>query len=80
VEEKAYLRDIEKLINQKIPVIKEHPFLDFNVDETTETLVRPKKPQQSRRPKQRRWSNSQGSGGGANSHRKGQRTFSRKKP
>jgi ATP-dependent RNA helicase RhlE len=80
VEEKAYLRDIEKLINQKIPVIEEHPFLDFNVDETTETPVRPKKPQQQRRPKQRRWSTNPGSGGGGNSHRKGPRTFSRKKP
>jgi ATP-dependent RNA helicase RhlE len=80
MEEKAYLRDIEKLINQRIPVIGEHPFLDYNVDETTQTPVRPKKPQQSRGPKQRRWSKNPGSGGGANSHRKGQRTFSRKKP
>lgn len=31
-EEKSYLRDIEKLTNQKIPVIEEHPFpmKDFN--------------------------------------------------
>ncbi|RXP53800.1 DEAD/DEAH box helicase [Lutibacter sp. HS1-25] len=27
VEEKEYLRDIQKLINQQIPVIEEHPFL-----------------------------------------------------
>jgi ATP-dependent RNA helicase RhlE len=26
-EEKAYLRDIEKLINKKIPVVDDHPFL-----------------------------------------------------
>ncbi|MDY7395448.1 DEAD/DEAH box helicase [Aureibaculum sp. 2210JD6-5] len=31
-EERAYLRDIEKLIRQKIPVISEHPFLDFKDD------------------------------------------------
>ncbi len=28
-EEKAYLRDIEKLINQKIEVVKEHPYVNF---------------------------------------------------
>ncbi len=28
-EEKAYLRDIQKLIAQKIPVVEEHPFLNF---------------------------------------------------
>jgi len=28
-EEKAYLRDIEKLINQKIEVVSEHPFLNY---------------------------------------------------
>jgi ATP-dependent RNA helicase RhlE len=27
-EEKAYLRDIQKLIGEKIPVINEHPFMD----------------------------------------------------
>lgn len=27
-EEKAYLRDIQKLIGEKIPVIQEHPFVD----------------------------------------------------
>lgn len=28
-EEKAYLRDIEKLIRQKIKIVKDHPFVDF---------------------------------------------------
>ncbi|MET2985526.1 DEAD/DEAH box helicase [Aureibaculum conchae] len=28
-DERAHLRDIEKLIRQKIPVIAEHPFVDF---------------------------------------------------
>ncbi|MBJ2175493.1 DEAD/DEAH box helicase [Aureibaculum sp. A20] len=31
-EERAYLRDIEKLIKQKIPVISEHPFINFKDD------------------------------------------------
>jgi len=30
VEEKAYLKDIEKLIRQEIPVISEHPFLNYD--------------------------------------------------
>jgi len=36
-EEKAYLRDIEKLIARKIPVIEEHPFpmMNFEVEEPT---------------------------------------------
>jgi ATP-dependent RNA helicase RhlE len=33
-EERAYLKDIEKLINQKIPVVKEHPFIN-DLDEVT---------------------------------------------
>jgi len=37
-EEKAYLRDIEKLIARKIPVIEEHPFPMMNFD------VEPPKP------------------------------------
>jgi len=34
-EERAYLRDIQKLINQKIPVIAEHPFVNL-IDEKPE--------------------------------------------
>ena len=48
-EERPYLRDIQKLINQKIPVIAEHPFLEGN-DEIT-----PKKPQRPRRKPQGKW-------------------------
>jgi len=33
VEEKEFLRDIEKLINQQIPVIDEHPFQDDEIEE-----------------------------------------------
>ena len=44
-EERIYLRDIQKLINQKISVITEHPF----VDDSTEVVTKNKKiPQQSR--------------------------------
>jgi len=32
-EEKAYLKDIQKLINQQIPVISEHPFIDDNIED-----------------------------------------------
>ena len=32
-EEKAYLKDIQKLINQQIPVISEHPFIDDGIED-----------------------------------------------
>ncbi len=44
-EEKAFLRDIEKLIGNKIPVVKDHPFPLTG----TETEPAPKKPQQHHR-------------------------------
>lgn len=43
-EERAYLRDIQKLIKQKIAIIEDHPF----VDDGTEEVPPPKKPQQRR--------------------------------
>ena len=56
MEEKPYLRDIEKLINQKIPIMREHQFVDDNTDDTAES---PKmgRNQQQRSPK----SNTKGS-------------------
>ena len=46
-EEKAYLKDIQKLINQQIPVITEHPFpLDEN-----EEIPKPKKQSNNRQKK-----------------------------
>jgi ATP-dependent RNA helicase RhlE len=33
VEERAYLRDIQKTINQKIPVVADHPFENIGADE-----------------------------------------------
>ena len=57
VEERAYLRDIQKLINQKIPVISDHPF----VDETDErTYVKPPKQNNHGRRGQGRPQNRQG--------------------
>ncbi len=44
-EERAFLRDIEKLIRQKIPVIAEHPYIDFK-DDNPQSEERPR--QQSR--------------------------------
>ena len=79
-EEKAYLLDIQKLINQRIPVVEEHPFLNIGIEDSSQNPVRPKRPQQSKRPQQRRWSKKPGSSEGGNSHRKGRRPFSRKKP
>lgn len=32
-EEKAYLKDIQKLINQQIPVISDHPFIDDGIED-----------------------------------------------
>jgi ATP-dependent RNA helicase RhlE len=49
-EEKAYLKDIQKLINFKIPVIAEHP---FPLDENEEIPV-PKKQPNNRRKKNNR--------------------------
>lgn len=48
-EERPFLRDIQKLINQKIPVIAEHPFLTDN------DKITPKRPQGSRRRPQAKW-------------------------
>ena len=44
-EERVYLRDIQKLINQRITVITEHPFVDDSIEENPKNK---KRPQQSR--------------------------------
>ncbi len=53
-EERAYLRDIEKLIGQKVPIVTEHPF----VDESEE--VKHKPAPKSPRPKKKTWSGKKG--------------------
>jgi ATP-dependent RNA helicase RhlE len=45
-EERPYLRDIEKLIGQKIPVVSDHPFPDDGTDE-------PRKQRQQRPPRKK---------------------------
>lgn len=49
-EERPYLRDIQKLIGEQIPVIKEHPFVD---DVAPASDPNEQKQQQSRRPNRR---------------------------
>jgi ATP-dependent RNA helicase RhlE len=75
-EEKVYLRDIQKLISQKIPVISDHPFPDESVDETTKG----KDKQQQKPHQQKRWkvaNNNNNSSRGSNP--RAPRPFSRKR-
>lgn len=61
-EERAYIRDIQKLIKQTIPVITEHPLVGFVPDPSDKEEARPpRQPRQQRssKPKPR-----SGSGGG----------------
>jgi len=72
-EEKAYLKDIQKLIAQKIPVIEEHPFLNMGEDDLPKPVEKRKRPQQKRRP-----TNQAGSGKSDN-YWKSRRNYSRKR-
>ena len=58
-EERAYLRDIQKLIDQEIPVVEDHPFPDEGIEET------PKKTVKLQRPR----SSNHGNAGGSNARR-----------
>ena len=51
-EEKAYLRDIQKLIGQTIPVIDDHPFPDDNIEELSEGSKKPHQRSQSAKKNQ----------------------------
>ncbi|MCL4143130.1 UNVERIFIED_CONTAM: hypothetical protein GTU68_013767 [Idotea baltica] len=55
-EERAYLRDIEKLIKQKVPVISEHPFIDFK-DDNLQSDDKPKQHNRSRNSSNRNSNN-----------------------
>ncbi len=60
-EERPYLRDIQKLIGQKIPVIEEHPFIGEDpAEEVTQHAERPRQKQQfhTRKPGNRNVSKS----------------------
>ncbi len=48
VEEKPFLRDIQKLINQTIPVVVDHPFTGDQGEEPADEWDRPREFQQSR--------------------------------
>lgn len=43
VEERAYLRDIQKLIGQKVPVISDQPFVDDSVEPMGKAAKKPQK-------------------------------------
>ncbi|PIB28325.1 DEAD/DEAH box helicase [Maribacter sp. 4U21] len=49
LEERAYLRDIEKLIKQQVPRMPEHPFTD--ADSEQESPSQPRRPKSSNRTK-----------------------------
>lgn len=55
-EEQKYLRDIQKLIGQSIPVVADHPYVDFQPEEEPETKPKPDKGGREKRPNQRRGS------------------------
>jgi len=71
-EEKAYLRDIQKLIDQKIPVVAEHPFLDDSIEVTPKSAV------QQYRPQRQPWLKKPGNGRGNQSNRRRRRPNSQK--
>jgi ATP-dependent RNA helicase RhlE len=62
-EEKEYLRDIEKLIRKKVPVVDGHPFVGLDMDmpsaapaQRIQPMARPQRPQQAQASGQRRFS------------------------
>jgi ATP-dependent RNA helicase RhlE len=71
-EERAYLRDIQKLIEQKIPVIEEHPYVSTGVEETPKKTVQPQRSKHHTRP------SNQGGGGNKN-HNKRRRSYAPKR-
>ncbi|MEN8789207.1 MAG: DEAD/DEAH box helicase [Flavobacteriaceae bacterium] len=75
IDERPYLRDIEKLIKQEVPRMPEHPF----VDETEEVRTRPEHQQrpQHRQNSNRNRNRNSNRGGGQNQNR--QRNRNRKR-
>lgn len=73
VEEKPYLKDIQKLIRQNIPVVEEHPFLPDGVEQASESEEKPKK------QGQRRFSKPKPNNSGKKDWRRG-KSSSRRKP
>jgi ATP-dependent RNA helicase RhlE len=73
VEERPYLRDIEKLIGQKINIIENHPYPDEALEET----VRPAAKTIKQKPKT--WSKKPGNKGGGNYASRNRKYFKPKK-
>lgn len=73
LEEKAYLKDIQKLIKQQIPVIEEHPYV---LDESEEVPSAPK-PTKNQRKKSKRHAGHHGEDGAT--HKKPKKRFYSKK-
>ena len=59
VEERPYLRDIQKLINQQIPVVEDHPFLSDEKEELSKISENKQKSQAAnhKRGGNNRWKN-----------------------
>ncbi|NQU35529.1 MAG: DEAD/DEAH box helicase [Bacteroidetes bacterium] len=74
-EERAYLKDIQKLIGQTITIAEENPFED---DGTQVEVKKSVKPNGSKKQFQRRRSPNSSNAGGSENQQKGRRTFSRR--
>ena len=73
IDERPYLKDIEKLIKKSVPEIKDHPFLITQKDIDTH---QPAPKQQQRPPRQ---NNNRGAGGGKGGQKPKGNNFRRKK-
>ena len=74
-EEKAYLKDIQKLINQQIPVISEHPFNDDGIEDAPI----PKAPKKQQRNVHRRSDNKPKEGSKKTGDQKNRKPFSKRR-
>ncbi len=74
-EERAYLKDIQKLIDQTITIAEENPFED---DGTQVEVKKSVKPNASKKQFQRRRSPNSSNAGGSENQQKSRRTFSRR--
>ncbi|GJM34720.1 MAG: DEAD/DEAH box family ATP-dependent RNA helicase [Saprospiraceae bacterium] len=71
MEERAYLKTIQKLINQRIPIVEEHPYIDDGKEEAS-------KGANSQRAHHKPRSANSGNRNGGNDHWKNRRSNSRK--
>ncbi|MCF8378034.1 MAG: DEAD/DEAH box helicase [Bacteroidales bacterium] len=78
VEERPYLKDIQKLIGQSIPVVEEHPFVSFEPDPTPTKTIQPSN-QRKPQPQFRRPNSSNRSGSGSDNRNKYRKSFSSKR-